>query len=197
MSSIIVTHDKHVQAVRGSTVEPARRFALEMRGNPAWDRFVEALDDEQRNLLEHPINRSDWYDLRLYSNFIDVAARTLGEDDADAYLHRAGRYVFDDGVNTLYRAFFRIATPTFVIRGSAMLWGLFFRGTKLKVVSRGKRTVHLALRGGEFCSRSLCVSIGGGMFRALEHGGGRDVAIEERRCRTEGGHECEFRFSWR
>jgi len=198
MSSIIVTHDKHVQAVRGSTVDPARRFALQLRGSPEWERFVAALDADQQRLLQEPINRKDWYDLRLYSEFIDVAARTLGADDPDAFLHRAGGFVFDDGVNTLYRAFFRIATPSFVIRGSALLWGLFFRGTKLSVPSRGRRHVHVVSRGGTFCSRPLCVSIGGGMFRALEHGGARDVVLEERRCRTESGaDQCLFRFSWR
>jgi hypothetical protein len=197
MSSAIITHDRRADAVRGSTVEPARRFALQQRGTPAWDDFLAALDDRQRELLDQPISRRDWYDLRLYADFIEVAAGTLGADDPEAFLRRAGRFVFDDGVNSLYRAFFRIATPSFVIRGSAMLWGLFFRGARLSVVSRGRRDVHAVLRGGSFCSRPLCVSIGGGMFRALEHGGAREVALDDQRCRSEGGGECEFRFSWR
>jgi len=197
MSEIIVTHDKGVQAVRGSTVEPARRFADQLRNSPAWQQFVDALDADQQRLLEQPINRRDWYDVRVYAAFIDVAAATLGADDPDDFLHRAGGFVFDDGVNNLYRAFFRIASPSFVIRGSAMLWRLFFRGTKLKVASHGRRNVHIVMRGGGFCSRSLCISIGGGMFRALEHGGARDVVMDEQRCRTESGSQCEFRFSWR
>ncbi len=197
MSSIIVTHDKAAQAVRGSTVDPALRYALQRRGSPEWDAFLAVLDDDQRRILEQPISRKDWYDLHLYSDFIERAANTLGADDPEAFLSRAGGFVFDDGVNSLYRAFFRIATPGFVIRGSAMLWRLFFRGTKLVVASSGRRNVHVVLRGGAFCSRPLCASIRGGMIRALEHGGARDVRVDAHRCRSQGGSECDFRFSWR
>ena len=124
MSSVIVTGNKRVQAVRGSAVEPARRFALQQRDTTAWRRFVDSLDADQRFLLEQPIALREWYDLRAYAAFIDAAASTLGADDPDGFLHRAGGFVFDDGVNTLYRAFFRIATPGFVIRGAAVLWRL-------------------------------------------------------------------------
>ena len=197
MRSINVTHDKHVQAIRGSTVDPARRFARQRQGSPAWDAFVAALDDDQRALLERPISRRDWYDVRLYTEFIDAAAATLGADDPEDYLSQAGRFVFDDGVNTLYRAFFRVASPRLVIRGSAMLWRLFFRGTRLAVVSSDRRSAHVVLRGGSFCSLSLCTSIRGGMARALEHGGARNVTVDEHRCRSQGGTQCDFRFSWR
>lgn len=197
MRSIIVTSDRRVQAVRGSTVEPARRYAMQLQGRPEWDAFVDALAPEQRALLEQPISRKDWYDLRAYAEFIDVAARTLGAGDPERFLTGAGRFVFDDGVNTLYRAFFRIASPSLVIRGSARLWGLFFRGPKLVVTSHSRRSAAAALRDADLCSRPLCVSIRGGMLRALEHGGARDVTVEHHRCRSEGGTECQFRYAWR
>jgi hypothetical protein len=197
MSSIIVTSDKRVQAVRGSTVEPARRYAMQLRSRPEWEAFVDALAPEQRALLEQPISRRDWYDLRAYAEFIDVAARTLGGDDPERFLTDAGRFVFDDGVNTLYRAFFRIASPSLVIRGSARLWGLFFRGPKLVVTSHSRRAAAAALRDADFCSLPLCISIRGGMRRALEHGGAREVAVEQHRCRSDGGTECVFRYAWR
>lgn len=197
MSSIIVTHDKHAQAVRGTTVEPARLYAQRLRATDRWHDFLAALSPEQTRLLEQPIGRRDWYELQAYAAFIEVAANTLGPDDPEAFLHQAGRYVFDYSVNLLHRAFFRVASPSLVIRGSAMLWGLFFRGTRLIIVSRGRRHVHAVLRGGAFCSRPLCVSIGGGMYRALERGGARDLRIDQHTCRSERGPDCEFRFSWR
>jgi hypothetical protein len=195
--SMIVTSDKRVQAVRGSTVEPARRYAMQLESRPEWEAFVEALAPEQRALLERPISRRDWYDLRTYAEFIDVAARTLGAGDPERFLTDAGRFVFDDGVNTLYRAFFRIASPSLVIRGSARLWGLFFRGPKLVITSHSRRSAAAALREADFCSMSLCISIRSGMGRALEHGGAREVVVEEHRCRSEGGSECTFRYAWR
>lgn len=182
--------------VRGTTVDPARRFAERQRWTPAWERFVASIAPHQRELLEHPIKRSRWYDLRLYASVIDAAARHLSPDDQDGFLTDLGRFVLQDGVNSLYRAYFAIASPGFVLRGSALLWRLFFKGSRLKVIGRRGRTVHVAVQGAAFCSHALCVSISGGMLAALENAGGRGARLVQHRCRSDGGSQCDYHFAW-
>lgn len=184
--------------VRGTTVEPAVRYVKRSKGAPGWDGFEATLTGEPRALLDSPVRKLHWYDLADYDHVIETAARHLGADQPERYLADLGRFVLDDGVGTLYRAFFAIASPTFVIRGSAMLWGLFFKGSRLVVEARDKRSVHVAIRDAVFCSRALCVSIRGGMESSLEHAGARGLIVDEHRCRSEGGgSRCDFRFSWR
>lgn len=184
--------------VRGSTVDAARRFTERHKGSPAWDAFVEELTPVQRRLVDEEIRRWSWYDLATYSSVIEVAAKHLRPDDQEGFLHGLGAFVLDDGVNTLYRAFFAIASPSFVIRSSAMLWGMFFKGSKLKVVSRSRKHVNVVIVDAAFCTRALCVSIGGGMFSTLRHAGARDPRLEHHVCRSEGKTDrCEFNFSWR
>ncbi len=183
--------------VRGTTVDPARRYTERHKGSPGWDAFVAALTPEQRWLIDEPIKRRAWYDLATYASVIEVAAQHLAPDDQDEFLSGLGGFVMDDGVTTLYKAFFLIASPAFVIRGSALLWGLFFKGSKLRVVGNSRKHVDAAITGAAFCTHALCVSIGGGMLSALTHAGARRARKERHVCRSEGKTDrCEFRLVW-
>lgn len=183
--------------VRGTTVDPARRYTERHKGSPSWDAFIAELTPEQRWLVDEPIKRRAWYDLSTYAGVIEVAAKHLAPDDQDEFLSGLGAYVMDDGVTSLYKAFFLIASPAFVIRGSALLWGMFFKGSKLRVVGSSRKHVDAAITGAVFCTHALCVSIGGGMLSALGHAGARRARKERHVCRSEGKTDrCEFRLVW-
>ena len=100
--------------VRGSTVDPARRFADRFRGTEHWSKFLSLLDSGARALFEQPVKRSAWYDLEAYASLLDAACECFAPDESDLLMQDLGKYVVDDGVNTLYRAFFAIASPSFV-----------------------------------------------------------------------------------
>ena len=182
--------------VRGTTVDAAKRFAERHQGSPAWDPFIDSLEPLHRTLVDEPVVRRNWYDLELYSNLLDRAARALQPDAQEQFLSDLGRFVMDDGVNTLYRAFFLIASPSFVIKGSALLWGMFFKGSRLRVLRRGRKWVEPAIQGAARCWEPLCISISGGMSSALEHAGARNLRLTHHHCQSRGGSSCEFRFEW-
>lgn len=183
--------------VRGSTVDPARRFADRYRGSEHWDKFLSLLDPAARQLFENPVKRSAWYDLEAYAKLLDAACQCFAPDESDVLMQDLGKYVVDDGVNTLYRAFFAIASPSFVLKGSALLWGLFFRGNKLKVIDRGRKFAHVAIVDSAFCALPLCRSIAGGMRATLCHAGARDPQLEQHRCISQGARRCDFHWRWR
>jgi hypothetical protein len=183
--------------IRGTTVDAARRFAERWRERQGYRAYLESLTDGERALMTGVVDRSGWYDVAAYASMLDKAARQLSPDDPEGFLSEGGRFVVDDGVNTLYRAFFAIASPRMVLRGSALMWRLFFRGSRLVIDRSGRGFVRAHVEGGDYCSRSLCVSIRGGMVCSLEHGGARSLAVDEHRCRSEGGDRCVFAFSWR
>jgi hypothetical protein len=182
--------------VRGTTVDAARRYVERHRSSPAWPRFLEELPEEPRRLLEEPVRRSHWYHLQTYAGALEVAVRCLAPEEPERFLSDLGRFVLDDGVNTLYRAFFAIASPSFVIRGSALLWGLFFKGSRLRVLHHERHRVTVAITGSSFCSVPLCISIGGGMLSSLEHAGARAAHLQQHRCISQGHPQCEFHFAW-
>ncbi len=182
--------------IRGTTIDAARRFIMQDKGSPEYDALVEELTPEQRELINKPIKPSDWFTAEDYIGVLDSAAATVAKGDPTGYLTRLGRFVLDDGVNSLYRTFFRIASPGLVIRGSALLWGMFFKGNKLKILQSKRRTVSAAIVDSPINSHHLCQSIVGGMQASLEHAGAKNVQFEMRKCGEKKCNQCDFHFSW-
>lgn len=182
--------------IRGSTVDAARRFMRRWEGTADWDALVASLDGEQRDMIDKRIDIKGWYRIETYADILEKAKRTLGKDHPDRFLGDIGRFVLDDGAGTLYRAFFRIARPSFIIRGSALLWGMFFKGNKLKILRTGRRFVSAGIVDSPYCSHSLCMSTVGGMVAGLERAGAKDVKFELVQCGCNSANRCEFRFDW-
>jgi hypothetical protein len=182
--------------VRGTTVLAGRRYAKRYHGTPEWQEFIGSLEPHELNLVMDPIRRSGWYDVEHYAGMLGKAAECLAPDAREEFLCDGGHFIVDDGVTTIYRAFYRIASPSFVLRSSALFWRLFFKGSKLKIRDSGKTFAHAQVVGASFCCMPLCISIRGGMMSALEHAGARDVKAVSHSCRSEGGSFCEYRFTW-
>lgn len=182
--------------VRGTTIDAARRFLLRDKGTPEWDALSEQLTPEQRALIDQKVDTSAWYPASIYVAVLERAAETVARGDGEGYLKRLGRFVLDDGVNSLYRAFFRIASPGLVIRGSALLWGMFFKGNKLKILDSSRRSVSVAVVDTPVLSHRLCQSIVGGMEASLEHAGAKNVTFELRNCGEGQCNRCDFHFTW-
>ncbi len=182
--------------VRGSTVAAARLYSAPFRDKPEQELFLAALTPVERDFYDSEIKRSRWYAVALYNGMLSKAAHCFAPDAEEQFLSDGGRFVVDDGVNGLYKAFFKIASPGFVLRGSALLWRLFFKGCKLKITKSGKGHASAILVGHSQCYLPLCISIRGGMMRSLEHGGARNVKVRDHKCRSSGGDRCEFHFTW-
>jgi hypothetical protein len=182
--------------VRGSTVAAARLYSRPFKDTPEHEQFLAELTQSEREFYEGEIKRSRWYPVALYNGMLSKAASCFASDAEEEFLSDGGRFVVDDGVNGLYKAFFRVASPGFVLRGSALLWRMFFKGNKLKIKSSGKGYASAHLVGSNECYLPLCISIRGGMKRSLEHGGAKDVQITHHKCRSSGGDRCEFNFTW-
>ena len=97
--------------VRGSTVAAARLYSSPFKDTPAQETFLAELTPVEREFYDSDIKRSRWYEVSLYNGMLAKAARCFAADDEEEFLSNGGRFVVDDGVNGLYRAFFRIASP--------------------------------------------------------------------------------------
>ena len=182
--------------IRGTTVDAARRFLHQHQGNPEWGAFMAALSADQRHLMEGAVKPKGWYVVADYGAVVELAAQHLAPQSKEPFAMDLGRFVMEDGVNSLYKVFFRIASPSFVVRLSALFWFQFYKGSRLQVVGRGKRWVHGVIRDAPYCAIDLCNSIKGAMMAALDHAGAKAVKVDGHTCQSAGAGPCEFRLSW-
>ena len=182
--------------VKGASIDAARRFLIQHRSHPGWQDFLDELTDAQRRMVDGRIRARGWYVVSDYINVVDAAGRHLSPDDPAALQTNLGRFVMDDGVTSLYRAFFALASPGFTIRLSGLFWFQFYKGSKLKIAGTGKKWAHGVVVDAAYCSVSLCHTIKGAMVSALEHAGAKNVRVEHHHCKSEGGDRCEYKFAW-
>jgi len=183
--------------LRGTAVDATRRFIFKRRDHPDWDRFWEQLTPDQRHAMEGNVRPKQWYLVPDHAAVLALAAQHLAPDEQETFLTDIGRFVMDDGVTTIYRMFFRVISPSFVIRLSSLFWFQFYKGSKLKILHRERKRVQAVVVDASFCSVPLCHTIKGGMLAALENAGARRVVVDHHACKsTSNKPACEYYFSW-
>jgi len=111
----------------------AREFIQEKYGRQVWQQMLDGISPE---------NAAIWRDARLEEDYPFAAfkegamalANQLGSPEmveiAEMYEHIADR-----SLNTLYKAFFRLTSPQFVIKNYPRLWERFFNEGTVRIPS--------------------------------------------------------------
>ncbi|RMG19808.1 MAG: hypothetical protein D6729_04270 [Deltaproteobacteria bacterium] len=179
--------------VKGSAIV-ARREWLREQGVGAYERVLSALSPATREAVEGAI-ASIWVDFDHFTELCEVADRVLGTGD-----HRIGEEMARDAaernLTTLYRLFFKVGRPAYILEKSASMWRTIYDTGNFRVERLSASEVRATLEGIPRPHRAHCVAVLAWAIRALELSGARDVQAEER-CRLLGDAECSFHVRWR
>jgi hypothetical protein len=96
----------------------------EMASADAWERLLAALPEDTRALVHKPPLAVAWLDVHHFGALIDTALRVVFAGDEGA-LVVVGRRSIGKDLNTLYKMFIRLATPSFVIQRATKLWAQY------------------------------------------------------------------------
>jgi hypothetical protein len=180
--------------VKGTAVQASMRYARERFGEAPLARVVDALSDADRTALGQGVLASSWYPMEAFLHFMQEAQRQLGAQEADV-VGRMGRASCDYGLTTVYKIFFKVGSPGFIISRAARVFASYYDTGDLKVVESeaGRAVIELtALEGGapQFCER-----IYGWMQRTLERAGTKGLRLAHTACVHRGDAACRFEGS--
>lgn len=159
------------------------------------DKVRAGLPEACRDPFGGTILSSSWYPVGTYLRFLDHVAACHPAAGSDLFV-RMGRRIINDGLNTVYRIFLRVGSPLWVLQRSPALWGNYFKGSELRVMTAtsGKGAIAVVEQGQS--SQRYCWTRQGGILEAMELSGARNVSIEHTSCRLRGQPECVFEFTW-
>lgn len=185
-----------MMVARGANFVFARDFVNARYGPDAWAQVLARLSPEHRRLWESPLMLIGTYDFGAFK----AAAAAVGEvtGAGDRALAAMYEYAADQSLNTLYKVFFRLANPAFVIGNFPKLWPRFFTAGEVRVdnVARDRAELHFSVPApfldwlGPACL--------GYSSKAVQLAGGRDVRVREmdRRSGTDGNWQVGYQVSW-
>lgn len=154
----------------------AKRFIEEKHGIATWERVWSGLPEDVREVWSKGILLHKQYPFIAFKATMSSAASVLGEV-RDNELARIYEYIADQTLNKVYRIFFSLANPAFVIRNYPKLWDMFFNTGKVQVpvVEKGHAVLKFILP--EVFLDWLPPACLGYSRKAIEMGGGHDVIL--------------------
>ncbi|HEX6739715.1 MAG TPA: hypothetical protein VF310_15650 [Vicinamibacteria bacterium] len=181
--------------VKGTAIASTLRFVRERFGAEA---VAEVRGDVEpafpASLPGEPL-ASAWYPFALLVALGRSAARRYG--GGMTYFHREmGRASADYAMNTVYRIFFKLGSPHFVVSRATRVWRTYYdTGEFTPRVSEPGHAV-LDLSGFTEPVPELCERLIGWMSRSVELAGGKNLRSAHTLCLLRGDEVCRFEGWW-
>ena len=180
--------------VKGTAVAASARFVEEKFGQAGLTRLLAALPAEDRALFDAGILASAWYSVDLLLRFMQEGERQLGGSDPK-FIQNMGRASAEYGLTTVYRIFFKVGTPEFIIARAAKIYGSYYDSGKLVIDAQPGRAVA-EIPGFEGAAPQYCARIYGWMTRILELTGARNLRTKHTLCIHRGDALCRWEGFW-
>lgn len=184
-----------MSSVKGAAITARVRFVREQHGDAGLQRVLACVSDATRATLDARVLPQMW---APYDAFVDLSMsidRLFGRGDL-ALCYDLGRYAAEVNLPTLYRLFYRLGSPQFILRKAAQLWSVHYDSGKLAAFEEGKGGARLEIVDFARPHRAHCLSVLGWASRSVELSGGTLQKADEERCRTRGDETCELVLRW-
>jgi hypothetical protein len=180
--------------VKGTAVQSSMRYVRERFGEEPLEKILAALPESDRAPLASVL-ASSWCPMPAFLRFMQEAKRQLGSREPDV-LRNMGRASAEYGVTGVYKIFFKVGSPEFIISRATRVFSSYYDTGRIAVVeSRAGRTV-VEVTGLEGSAPEFCERIYGWMHRTLELAGAKGLESAHSLCVHRGDAVCRFEGSW-
>ena len=182
-------------SVKGTAVQSSLRYVHERFGEDALGRVIEALPEADRKALGHGVLASSWYRTDALLRFMQEAERQLGAQEPDV-VRRMGRASCDYGLSGVYKIFFKVGSPEFIISRAARVFSSYYDTGELRMAESSHGRAVAELVGFEGGAPQFCERIFGWMQRTLELAGAKNLRSAHSACVHRGDPVCRFEGTW-
>lgn len=184
-----------INQVKGAAVVATLQFLKDRFGDEALRETLASLDAPDREALETALV-SAWYPLPLLLRLMRQAEARFGSRLPGLY-REMGRASADYGLTTVYKIFFKIGSPQFIISRASRVFSSYYRQGRLDVPESGPGFANAELRDFKDGSPEYCERIFGWMARTLELCGARELRTSHVTCVHRGDALCRFEGTWK
>lgn len=180
--------------VKGTAVQSSLRYVRERFGEEALGTVVAALPEGEQAALGS-ILASSWYPMPAFLRFMQEASRALGAREPEV-IRNMGRASADYGVTGVYKIFFKVGSPEFIISRATRVFSSYYDTGRITVVESRQGRAVVEVSGLEESAPEFCERIYGWMHRTLELAGATGLRSAHSRCLHRGDAVCRFEGSW-
>ena len=181
--------------VKGSALASRVSWVQLGHGAAGMNKLLAACTPELREAIESGVKMARWYPFEQFIELNEVIDRTFGRGDL-SLVRQLGRHGADANLTTIYRLFYKVGTPHWILGRAVRLWSAHYDSGYLEVQTRGSASTVLRIRGFDTPHPIHCLSVMGWCERSIELSGPKRVEAVETLCRTRGDDVCQLEASW-
>lgn len=182
--------------VKGTVLHANVAFIQEKFGREAYDKIVAGLSESDRNALGSVVLQSAWYEYSLVLRIMEAAEKLYVASGPRSLAWEMGRFSAEYGLKTVYKIFFKVADPQFIISRASKIFSNYFDSGTMEVISLEPRSAHIRIRGFNQPCQVFCDRAMGWMERTLELAGAKSVTATHPKCVVRGDAWCDFVGRW-
>ena len=175
----------------------ARTYIVAKYGQETWEKVVQSMPPESKEVWTRSLLATSEYPFEAFKDMMSSLSMIL-KTAKDAELAAIYEYIADQSLNKMYKIFFRLAYPSFVIKNYPSLWKMFFNaGTvEVPVAEKGHAIVRFLLP--EIFNDWLPPACLGYSKKAVEMAGGHGLTLDRvsRGKKSEGLWETVYELRW-
>lgn len=183
---------------RGPNFVYGREFVREEHGLKVWEQVMDALPPDAAEVWSGALLITGTYPFTAFKAMLAALTEVVGvrpeEETAQMY-----SYIADRSLNTVYKFFFRLAQPSFVIARYPVLWERFFKSGRVDVTNAGAGQARLDFTLPEIFLDWIRPACLGYSARAVSLSGGSELELEEveRSELPDGEWRISYELTWK
>jgi hypothetical protein len=185
------------EVAKGVNFVFAKQYIMKEYGEDVWRRALTRLPEEQAAVWSGALVPFGAYSFEAFKGMAHAVAEESGQRD-DRELARMYEFIADRSLHAVYKIFFKLANPSFVISNYPKLWSRFFTTGNVTVATAEKGFAKLHFELPEMFLDWLGPACLGYSNKAVSMSGGRNVLVEElsRKLMSSGDWEVDFEIRW-
>ncbi len=189
--------EDRVVLAKGVNFIYARQFIEAAYGEEMWTKIIRALPDAARQVWDQHLLPAESYPFAAFKAMAAALPTVVGKQK-DAELSKIYEYIADQSLNKMYKIFFKLMNPSFVLKNYPTLWSRFFNSGTVDVPSaeKGRATLKFSLPA--IFVDWLPPACLGFSRKAVEMSGGKDLSVREkdRHKLAEDSWLIEYELRW-
>jgi hypothetical protein len=188
----------------GERMANVKGLALVACGNYLKEHFSETelnkvrmqIGDARYSMLMDPLVGS-MYPMDDFIMINTAIADILGRGNI-SILREIGRASADEANRGIYRIFFKVGSPQFIIKKAAVIFSKYYDKGNLSVKEMGDTNTTVELVDFDYKDKTkyICTRVEGWVERTLDITSGKKVTTHQAKCIAHGDSSCIFESTW-
>jgi len=183
---------------RGVNFLYAKEYVLKEHGEDFWKSLIDSIPEESARSWRGPILSLKDYPFEDFKAMVRKLSEMLHSEEVES-LSELYAFIADRSLNSLYKIFFRLSQPSFVLKNYPKLWDRFFTSGEVTVPEADKNNAVIRFKLPETFLDWLPGACYGYSKKAIEMAGGKSMRMTERskRMLDDGEYEIVYELEWK